>query len=101
MALLSFISAAPASAHSQLDDTTPGDGKQLSAAPSAVSLTFTGEVLKHGAVVKVTGPDGAARTGAAKLKGRTVSWPVTGDLGNGKYTVSWRVTAADGHPIDG
>jgi hypothetical protein len=39
--------------------------------------------------------------GAAKLKGKTISFPVTGELANGKYAVSWRVTSADGHPIDG
>jgi len=58
-------------------------------------------VLKLGAAVKVSGPGGSTQMGVAKLRGKTVSWPVTGDLANGTYTVSWRVTAADGHPIDG
>jgi len=99
--LLAFLSAGPAFAHTRLDDTTPGDGQKLTVVPGAVSLTFSGEVLKLGAAVKVKGPDGTAAVGAAKLKGRTVSWPLTVDLTNGKYTVSWRVTSADGHPIDG
>jgi methionine-rich copper-binding protein CopC len=99
--LIAFLWAVPASAHTELVKTTPADGTQITAAPDAVSLTFSGEVLKLGAAVKVSGPGGSTPMGAAKLKGKTVSWPVTGDLPNGTYNVSWRVTAADGHPIDG
>lgn len=99
--LLAFFSAGPALAHTQLDDTTPGDGQQLASIPGAVSLTFSGDVLKLGAAVTVNGPDGAAKLGAVKLKARTISWPITGGLANGKYTVRWRVTSADGHPING
>jgi len=99
--LIAFLCADPASAHTRLVETTPADGTQIAAAPNAVSLTFSGEVLKLGAAVKVSGPGGSTQMGAAKLKGKTVSWPVAGELANGKYNVSWRVTAADGHPIDG
>jgi methionine-rich copper-binding protein CopC len=99
--LITFLWAGPASAHTELVKTVPADGTQITAAPDAVSLTFSGQVLKLGAAVKVSGPGGSAAIGAAKVKGKTVSWPVSGDLANGTYSVSWRVTAADGHPIDG
>jgi methionine-rich copper-binding protein CopC len=99
--LLALLSAGPAFAHTRLNDTSPGDGKQLASVPRTVSLTFSGEVLKLGAAVKVNGPDGAVETGTVKLKGRTVSWPFAEGLANGRYTVSWRVTSGDGHPIDG
>jgi copper resistance protein C len=99
--LIGFLSAGPASAHTQLVDTTPADGKRLTAAPSAISLTFNDGVLKLGATIKVDGPAGATALGAVKIKAKTVRWPITADLANGKYTVRWRVTAQDGHPIDG
>ena len=99
--LLALVTAGPAAAHTALVNTTPGDGKRLAAVPEAVSLTFSGGVLKLGAAVKVTGPGGTAEMGAAKLQGKTISFPVAGELANGKYVVSWRVTSADGHPIDG
>ena len=98
---IGFLGAGPASAHTELVETKPADGKKLTAVPSVISLTFSDGVLKLGAAIKVKGPDGAAALGAVRLKGETVSWPLTADLANGSYTVSWRVTAKDGHPIDG
>ena len=98
--LIALLSAAPATAHTELIDTSPADGKRLSSSPGAVSLTFSGEALKIGAAAEMGGP-GSADLGAAKLRDRTVSWPLGDDLPNGTYTVRWRVTAADGHPIDG
>jgi methionine-rich copper-binding protein CopC len=100
-ALFTVLSAGPASAHTRLVETTPADGKQLTRTPDEVSLTFSEGVLKLGATIKISGPDGTTKHGAVKVRNRTVSWPLTGDLANGKYTVDWRVTSADGHPIDG
>ena len=48
---------APAPAHTELVKTTPADGTQITAAPDAVSLTFSGKVLKLGATVKVVRND--------------------------------------------
>ena len=96
-----ILSAGPASAHTRLIGTTPADGKRLTASPGAVSLTFSEGVLKLGAAVKVSGPDGVTAVGPVKVTAKTVSWPLKGGLANGKYTVKWRVTSEDGHPIGG
>jgi methionine-rich copper-binding protein CopC len=101
VALNGFTSAGPASAHTRLVETSPAAGQKLTAAPAVVSLTFSEGVLKLGAAVKITGPAGATSVGAVKVKNKKASWRLTGDLPNGKYTVTWRVTSQDGHPIDG
>jgi len=101
MVLIGMLSAGQASADTQLVDTTPVDGKKLTAAPGRVSLTFSDDVLKLGATITVKGPDGAVESGVAKLKGKTVSWPLVGDLADGQYTVRWQVTAQGGEPMDG
>jgi hypothetical protein len=52
-------------------------------------------------VLIVTGPDASTRhseTACPRVDGRTVSAAVT--LGaSGRYTVTWRVVSADGHPV--
>ncbi|SEP17849.1 hypothetical protein SAMN05660991_03741 [Trujillonella endophytica] len=91
-----------ASAHDALVATTPADGASVPAAPTEVSLGFTGAVQELGAEVVVTGPDGAAATdGDARVDGATVTRPLAPGLSGGTYSVAWRVTSADGHPISG
>jgi methionine-rich copper-binding protein CopC len=99
--LLALLSAAPAAAHAELIDTVPADGGRLTTVPAEVSLTFSEDVLKLGASLAVNGPGGRAKTGAATVHDRTVSWPVTGELAAGRYTATWRITSADGHPVAG
>jgi methionine-rich copper-binding protein CopC len=98
--LIGFFSASSASAHTRLVNTTPADGAKLPAVP-VVSLTFSDDVLKLGAAIKVIGPAGVAQIEAVDIKGKTLSWPLSAGLANGRYVVNWRVTAQDGHPIDG
>jgi methionine-rich copper-binding protein CopC len=101
MVLLGFLSAGPASAETTLVDSTPVDGKNLTAAPGRVSLTFSDGVLKLGATITVNGPDGAVGAGVAKISDKKVSWPLVGDLAAGQYAVRWQVTAQDGQPLAG
>ncbi len=58
-AALLLATAAPASAHNQLESTVPADGAELDAPPASVVLTFDQPVLALGTQVVVLGPDGA------------------------------------------
>ncbi|GAA3710303.1 hypothetical protein GCM10022204_30880 [Microlunatus aurantiacus] len=91
-----------ASAHNALVSTTPGDGKTVAEPPSSVVLTFNEPAIATGTKVLVTGPDGASATdGDPKLVDNTVEQDLESQLPAGEYEVEWRVTSADGHPING
>ena len=94
--------ALPAQAHDGLLATVPLNTEVVTAAPSTVELTFSGEPLPLGTEVLVTGPDGAqASAGAPEIRGTTVVQPLAGPLPAGAYGVEWRSTSSDGHPLTG
>ena len=99
--MLSLLMAAPASAHNSLVATDPADGSTVSATPAAVVLTFDEPAVALGTQVVVTGPQGQASVGAAQLVDATVWQELVAGAPAGRYTVSWRVTSDDGHPISG
>lgn len=91
-----------ASAHNALVSTTPGDGKTVADPPSSVVLTFNEPAIATGTKVLVTEPEGASATaGDPKLVDNTVEQDLAAQLPAGEYEVEWRVTSADGHPING
>ena len=101
-AALLLATAAPASAHNQLESTLPADGAGLDAPPASVVLTFDQPVLALGTQVVVLGPDGAVvSAGEPRLVDDDVTQDLAGALPAGGYRVEWRATSADGHPVSG
>lgn len=104
MALLTVLLVAPggvARAHDELIGSDPEDGAALDAAPEAVTLTFSGPISDLGAQVVLEDASGGALTeGEPRVDGTQVVQDLA-DLGTGDYTVLWRVTSSDGHPISG
>ncbi len=88
-------------AHNALVSTSPGDGTTLAEPPSSVVLTFNEPAIATGTRVLVTGPSGSVAAGDPKLVDSTVEQAVQPELAAGEYQVEWRVTSADGHPING
>ena len=102
LAVLLGTGTSPAQAHDGLVGTTPLNTEVLTAAPATVELTFTAEPLPLGTEVLVVGADGTpVSTGAAEIRGTSVVQAVTGSLPSGDYTVEWRSTSSDGHPLTG
>ncbi|GAA1427147.1 hypothetical protein GCM10009616_03500 [Microlunatus lacustris] len=99
--LLGVLTAAPAAAHNSFVGSDPADGATVPRTPGAVVLTFDQPAVALGTQVVVTGPDGPASTGAAELVDATVRQPLVPGAPAGVYTVNWRVTSSDGHPITG
>jgi copper resistance protein C len=99
---LAVLAAGPAAAHSIVVSTDPADGAQLNRGPAKVSLTFNENLQTSFPALTVVGPDGNLWSkGQPTIDGPVISVPV-GDLGPaGKYTVAYRVTSADGHPVSG
>lgn len=73
----------------------------MGATPSEIVLTFDQPAVAMGTRVVVTGPSGPVQTGTARLVDDTVTQAVAGGAPAGAYTVAWRVTSADGHPVSG
>jgi methionine-rich copper-binding protein CopC len=103
LALAALLVAAPhASAHNTLVGTDPEDGATVATPPTHITLTFDQPAQALGTEIVVLGPDGATvSTGTAELVDTTVAQALTADLPAGAYTVQWRVTSADGHPLSG
>jgi copper resistance protein C len=100
--LVTILGAMPAAqAHDYLVGSTPKLNSTVTTAPKRVSLTFNDIVLTRPAPpqLSVRGPDGRYyETGCATVTDATVDIPVA--LGGaGKYTVTWRIVSADGHPV--
>ncbi|MFF4270689.1 copper resistance protein CopC [Streptomyces sp. NPDC001536] len=106
LVLLLFGGAGSASAHAALRSTDPEDGTVLKSAPAYITLTFTESVGLLDDSFRVLSPKNErVRTGEAEhVPGSPdtarVSLP-TGGLGEGTFTVAWRVVSADSHPVSG
>lgn len=95
------IGASPASAHNVLKSTSPADGKKVARTPSSVVLTFDEPAIAIGTKLVITGPQGPVQIGKPSLVDNTVTQDLQPGSPAGAYTVDWRVTSADGHPISG
>ncbi|WNM29057.1 copper resistance protein CopC [Streptomyces sp. Li-HN-5-11] len=100
-----LASAAPASAHAVLTGSDPRDGSVLKTAPKQITATFDESVALVEDSLRVIGPDGRPVTAGdprhAGGRGDTARVPLTSGLGQGTYTVSWRVVSADSHAVSG
>lgn len=103
LALAAMVLTAPrAAAHNSLQGSDPADGSTVATAPERVTLTFDEAAQALGTEIVVLAPDGSSVSdGAPVLADTTVSQPIAGTLPAGTYTVQWRVTSEDGHPISG
>jgi methionine-rich copper-binding protein CopC len=93
--------AGPAQAHDELISTNPADKARIATLPSQVVLTFEEPPAKTGTQVLVTGPGGNAATGPPILSGDDVTQAIAPGSPAGTYTVTWRITADDGHAVFG
>lgn len=96
-----LASATASSAHDAVSSTSPADRSTVAVVPPAVMLRFDEPALALGTVVVVTGPAGPVQAGPARVAGTTVTEALQAGAPAGEYTVRWRVTSADGHPVSG
>lgn len=100
-ALLAVAMVLPALAHASLVSTSPADGSTVGATPDQVVLTFNEPLIGLGTELRVTGPSGDVAQGEATVVDKEVRQALAPGAPAGAYTVDWRVTSADGHPISG
>jgi methionine-rich copper-binding protein CopC len=96
-----WAGASPVWAHNTLTSTNPADQEMVQRPPQAVVLTFDVSVIATGTQVVVTGPSGQVQQSEPRLAENTVSQDLQPGAPAGTYTVAWRVTSADGHPVSG
>lgn len=99
------LGAAPtAAAHTDLVSSTPAAGAEVERPPQAVALTFTDVVVGEFASLSLAVDGGAARpltiTGGDR-ESDTVTARLPTEAAAGTWSVGYRVTSADGHPIQG
>jgi copper transport protein len=101
---LVVLLAAPASAHATLLSTDPSNGGVYDKPPSAVTLRFTeGVEVALGGIRVYTSDRERVVTGTPEHPNGQQSVVTTSlpKLDDGTYVVTWRVTSADSHPVDG
>ena len=98
---LAVGTSVPAYAHDELQSSNPADGATLATPPAQVVLTFEEAPVDLGLQVVVTSPDGSASSGSPRIEGTTVVQDVQPSAPAGRYSVEWRVTSDDGHPVSG
>ncbi|MGW0083965.1 copper resistance CopC/CopD family protein [Streptomyces sp. NPDC003393] len=103
--LLLLGGAGPASAHAVLRSADPSDGTVLKTAPASVTLTFSESVGLLDDSFRLFDPDGRrvhtgeARRASGHADTAEIAFPA--ELGQGTFTVAWRVVSADSHPVSG
>lgn len=102
VAATALAGAGIASAHATRIATDPAEGTELAEAPQRVSATFNEELQPEFAAMTVVGPDGNLwSAGDPQVKGAVIGVGVRPLGPAGTYTVNYRVTSADGHPVSG
>jgi len=91
-----------ASAHATLIRSDPQDGAVVSVAPKTVRFTFDDDVRARSGIEAVRNGGGSVLGGKPRMVGgRVLVVPLQSGLGNGDYTVLWRVLSDDGHTLEG
>ena len=98
--------APPAAAHSALESSNPAQGEVLTELPGQVELTFNQQIAPEFAAVALSpGTGGTASALEVRVQGTrliaTVTDKTSATDAAGRWQLSYRVTSADGHPIEG
>jgi methionine-rich copper-binding protein CopC len=102
VAAMALAAAPVASAHAARIATDPADNASLAQGPQRVSATFNEQLQSEFAAMTVVGPDGNLwSSGDPQVQGAVISIAVRPLGPAGSYTVNYRVTSADGHPVSG
>jgi len=97
-----LIPATPAWAHAQLVGSDPAGDTTLAKAPAAVSLEFS-ELLNPDFTTIVVSDAARRRIPTSPPASESATGRISLDqpLGNGTYTVAYRVVSVDGHTVQG
>jgi len=101
---LLVVSSAPgnAKAHAVLIDTEPKVGAILTESPARILLTFNERIGTSFSSLRVLNFEGNELfAGRAERFASATLGVIPPSLDDGTYIVIWRITSADGHPVEG
>lgn len=102
VAAMALAGTPVASAHAARIAVDPAENAALATGPQRVSATFNEQMQPDFAAMTVVGPDGNLwSVGDPVVTGAVLSIGVRPLGPAGTYTVNYRVTSADGHPVSG
>jgi copper resistance protein C len=102
VAVMTLAGAPVASAHAARIAADPAENAALATGPQRVSATFNEQLQPEFAAMTVVGPDGNLwSSGSPEVQGAVMAVGVRPLGPAGTYTVNYRVTSADGHPVSG
>jgi copper transport protein len=88
--------------HASLVRSDPRDGAVVSVAPKTVRFTFDDDVRARSGIEAVRNGGGSVLGAKPRVVGgRVLVVPLRSGLGDGDYTVLWRVLSDDGHTLEG
>ena len=97
-----LATAPPAFAHAVRIACDPAEGARLATGPAQVSATFNEPLQPVFPAMTVVGPDANLwSAGDPRVDGAVISVALRPLGPVGRYTVNYRVTSADGHPVTG
>jgi copper transport protein len=89
-------------AHARLLRTVPENGSVLGSAPGRVRVVFDDNVRPVSGIKAIRNGGGSVLGGKPRIVGgRVLVVPLRTGLGDGDYTVLWRVLSEDGHTVSG
>lgn len=98
--VFALLSVSPASAHSELLESTPAAGAELSKPPTEMQLIFGESVQQQGGSIDVAVRDTiVSQSNTFATKGNVAAVQLTDPGLPGTYTVSFRVVSLDGHVV--
>jgi copper transport protein len=100
LAAAAALFAAEAGAHAELVGSTPADGTRLAGAPASVELRFS-EPVKPLSVRLFGASREPATLSVSQDAVESLRVALPPDLGEGSYTISFRVVSLDSHPVGG
>ena len=96
------LSAAAASAHSLLLESSPPVNGTVGAVPAELRLRFNNRIEKRLSRLRLVNERGEARDLAVDAGGPAdrLTAPLS-EIGSGRYRVEWQVLSTDGHVVTG
>lgn len=97
-----FVGAQQTLAHASLINANPSVSAVLTKKPSAIKLTFDGNLIKLPNANRITVTDASGSVfskGETSVTNATASIQLKSLTHFGRYKISYRVVSADGHPV--
>lgn len=99
--ILLFVFSSTVSAHTGLTSSSPADGEEVVEDVYEIVLEFNSKIETTSTVKVFNKNKEEIILGNTQVSDNVMTGGFMSPLGNGTYTVEWKIIGADGHPIQG